>query len=70
MSGLAKATAAIRSLFSDEAIPEDFNYEGQTFEERCEAWVLHAVEQLDEEIETFEEEGESEGDNEAKDEES
>jgi hypothetical protein len=47
------ATVAVRSLFDGE-IPEDFEYEGQTFEQRCEAWVLHAVDELSEELETFE----------------
>ena len=53
---LHKATAAVRSLFADEEIPEDFTYEGQTFEERCEAWVLHALDELKDELDTFDEE--------------
>jgi hypothetical protein len=41
-------------LFDEGEIPEGFTHDRQTFEERCEAWLLHAVEQLEEEIEVFE----------------
>ena len=60
-SGVQKATVAVRGLFSDEEIPEDFTYQGQTFEERCEAWVLHAVGQLQDEITTFKDERAEDG---------
>lgn len=56
MCGVQKAVSAVRSLFNDGEIPEDFEYEGQTFDERCEAWVLHAVDELSVELEMFEDE--------------
>jgi len=61
---LAKATAAVRSLFGDEEIPKDFTYEGQTFSERCEAWVLNALDELKDELDMFEDERAEDGDNE------
>jgi hypothetical protein len=64
-----QAVAAVRGLFADDDIPEDFTYEGQTFDERCEAWMLQALEQLEAEIKAFEEEGESEANDEEEDEE-
>ena len=32
-------------------VPATWRYEGQTIDERCEAWLLHIIEQLEEEIE-------------------
>jgi hypothetical protein len=55
-SPMSVAIAALRGLFDDDEILEAFTHEGQTFEERCEAWLLHAVEQLEEEIEEFKDE--------------
>ena len=54
---LHQATAAVRNLFADEEIPENFSYGEQTFEERCEAWVLNAVEELRNELEMCDDEG-------------
>jgi hypothetical protein len=39
----------LRALFPD--VPEGLEHEGQTFDQRCEAWIRHAVEQLESEIE-------------------
>ena len=47
------AVSALRGLFDEDKIPRGFSHEGQSFEERCEAWLLHAVEQLEAEIEAF-----------------
>ncbi len=47
------AVSALRGLFDEDEIPRGFSHEGQSFEERCEAWLLHAVEQLEAEIEAF-----------------
>jgi rubrerythrin len=45
---LREVTTALRAIFSD--VPETFSHNGQTFEERCEAWARHAIEQLEEEL--------------------
>jgi len=50
---LNQVTASLRALFADDEIPDDFRCHGQTFIERCEGWALHAVEQLEGEIEAF-----------------
>jgi hypothetical protein len=47
------AVSALRGLFDEEEIPAEFAHQGQTFEERSEVWLLHAVEQLEKEIEAF-----------------
>ena len=44
---------ALRKVFGDDEIPEHFSHEGQTFDERCEAWALHAIEKLEIELEEF-----------------
>jgi len=31
-------------------VPKDWRHNGQTLDERCEAWLLHAIEQLENEI--------------------
>ena len=62
------AVATVYRLF-DGDVPKGFSFNGQTFAERCEAWVLHAVEQLEDEIKAFKDEGESAGDDEEEDEE-
>lgn len=49
---LHDVVTALRKLFDDE-VPEGFTHSGQTFEERCEAWVLHAIEELEAELEDF-----------------
>lgn len=45
---LDQLTKALRSLFGD--VPETFSFHGQSFDERCEAWAQHAVDQLEEEL--------------------
>ena len=62
-----QAVAAVRALFDDGEIPEGFSHRGQSFEERCEGWVLHALEELEDEIKAFEDEGESEVDDQKQD---
>ena len=57
---LREVTNALRAFFSD--VPETFSHNGQTFDERCEAWARHAVEQLEEELEAFDEEGQPDTD--------
>jgi hypothetical protein len=46
-----QAVATFRNLWNDDQIPVSFEVEGQDFDERCEAWVLHAIEQIEDEIE-------------------
>ena len=48
---VADCVARLKSLFPD--VPADFEWDGQTFEERCEAWVLHAIEELENELECY-----------------
>ena len=48
---LRAVTEALRSFFD---VPETFRFQGQTFEERCEAWARHALDQLEEELESAE----------------
>ena len=40
----------LRSLFDDSEVPDEFLCDGQTFVERCEGWLLHAIEQLKDEL--------------------
>ena len=49
-----------RHLFDDSEVPDEFIYEGQTFDQRCEGWLLHAVEQLEDELAAFADEEDSE----------
>lgn len=51
---MSLAVSALRDLFGEDEIPAAFTHHGQTFGERSEAWLLHAVEQLEQEIEEFE----------------
>ena len=46
---LRACVEALRAFFRD--VPEGFEHEGQTLDQRCEAWIRHAVEQLESEIE-------------------
>jgi hypothetical protein len=55
-SPMSVAIAALRGLFDADEIPKGFTHKGQTFEDRSEAWLLHAVEQIEEEIEEFKDE--------------
>jgi hypothetical protein len=48
-----RAVSALRALFDEDEIPRGFSHEGQSFDERCEAWLAHAVEELEAEIEAF-----------------
>ena len=48
---LNQITFGLRAFFTDDEIPEGFLYEGQTLEQRCEGWALHALGQLEDEIE-------------------
>jgi hypothetical protein len=48
---IRKVTDALRACFADHEIPEDFAFEGQSFILRCEAWALHSLEQLEDELE-------------------
>jgi hypothetical protein len=42
---------SLAAMFPD--VPDDFRHNGQSFEERCEAWVMHAVDELERELEEF-----------------
>jgi len=44
-----KAVRALLVLF--DHVPADFRHDGQTLCQRVEAWVAHAVEQVEEEVE-------------------
>jgi hypothetical protein len=48
-----QVTDALLKSFDKKEIPEKFRCEGQTFVERCAAWAMHALEQLEDEIEAF-----------------
>ena len=48
---VADCIVSLKRLFPD--VPADFEWDGQTFEERCEAWVLHAIEELENELECY-----------------
>jgi hypothetical protein len=50
---MREAVTALRKLFDDTEIPAAFHHNGQTFDERCEAWLRHALDRLDAEIEAF-----------------
>lgn len=41
---------ALHAAFDGSEIPKNFSFNGQTFFERCEAWAMHALEQLEDEI--------------------
>ena len=41
-------------------LPDDFRLKGQTLLERAEAWVLHAIERLEEELASSEEDEDEE----------
>jgi hypothetical protein len=49
---ISKVTEALIAVFADAAIPEDFCCRGQTFEQRCKAWVTHIIDRLEVEIDT------------------
>ena len=46
-------TSALMQSFNESDIPDGFCYSGQTFAERREAWGMHAIEQLECEIEAY-----------------
>ena len=50
----------LRSLFDDSEVPDEFLCDGQTFIERCVGWLLHAIEQLKDELAGFDPEDDSE----------
>lgn len=50
----------LRSLFDDSEVPDEFRCDGQTFDQRCEGWLLHAIEQLKDELAGFEPEEDTE----------
>lgn len=39
-------------LFEGDIPDDNWRYDGQTFGERCEAWLLHAVDQVEEELDS------------------
>ena len=47
---LREVTKALRDFFGD--VPDTFSHNGQSFDERCETWARHAVDQLEEELES------------------
>ena len=52
-SNLPKVVADFCNLFPDSAVPDAFSHEGQTFDQRCEGWLLHAIEQIEVELQEF-----------------
>jgi len=54
-----KVVSDFRNLFADSEIPDEFSHEGQTFDQRCEGWLLHAIEQLKDELAGFDPEEDS-----------
>jgi hypothetical protein len=55
VKGQEAVALALLEVFSDEDIlvQDRFRFNGQTWLERAEAWVIHAVEQLEGELEDF-----------------
>ncbi len=51
---LQAAVQLLLDLFGDD-VPEGFRHEGQTFTERAEAWILHALDELEQEVADFHE---------------
>ncbi len=51
---LHQAVESLLDLFGDD-LPEDFSHANQTFTERAEAWVLHALDELEQEVADFHE---------------
>lgn len=45
------AAGLLYRLFEDKVAGHDWRYNGQSLYERCEGWVLHAVDQLEQECE-------------------
>jgi hypothetical protein len=45
-----QVTLALQGCFADDEIPDEFEFNGQNFIERCEGWALHALEQLEDEL--------------------
>ena len=69
---LSAACAAIEAFFTEEEIANmdksDWRYEGQTFCERVEAWVLSVIDTLEEEMQNPDEpEEDTEDDDESND---
>jgi hypothetical protein len=51
---LHTAVQALLDLFGDD-VPQGFSHEGQTFGERAESWIRHAVDALEQEVADFQE---------------
>lgn len=51
--GREAVVLALLEMFSDEDIPDRFRFNEQTWQERAEAWVMHAIDQLDRELEEY-----------------
>jgi hypothetical protein len=51
---LQAAVQSLLDLFGDD-VPRDFSHDGQTFTERAEAWILHVLEELEQEVADFRE---------------
>ena len=51
---LQAAVQSLLDLFGND-VPKDFSHEGQTFPERAEGWILHALDELEQEVEDFRE---------------
>ena len=68
---VAECVEKIKTLFPD--VPDDFRWNGQTFEQRIEGWILYAIQELDtetagEDAETWDESEDEDGDFEWEDE--
>lgn len=53
VQGRAAVVLALLEMFSDEDIPNAFRCNGQTWQERAEAWAMHAIGELDQELWEF-----------------
>ena len=56
-SQIREVTDVLRACFEHTEIPEDFLFAGQTFIQRCEGWACHALEQLEDEVESVTSDG-------------
>jgi len=51
---LQAAVQSLLDLFGND-VPKDFIHQGQTFVERAEGWILHALDELEKEVADFRE---------------
>ena len=58
---LKKAVGALAESYQQSEVPDDFSFFRQSYYERCEAWMRHAMQRLNEELAAFRAHGDPEG---------